>query len=644
VKIASGGDKVTVPAGAKVGQLRLHSCNYGTEQGSYAADCGTLVVPENRAKPGSRVIGVKVIRIKARSARPGAPVFRLEGGPGGTNIKFARASRLAENHDVVLVGYRGIDSSVRLDCPEVSSALKRSEDLLSQKSYDAYTQAFRDCAARLQEDGVDLAGYTLPAQVDDLETARRALGYGRVNLVSESAGTRLAMIYAWRYPRSINRSVLIAVNPPGHFLWDSKATDELIGRYSRLCARDASCSRRTDDLAASMRKAAAHMPHRFWGLPISAGNAKIASFYGLMESTSESAPLSGPMTLDSWISAAHGDPSGLWFLSLMARMAFPEAVVWGEVAAVSRADTLAADRYFDEGPHRMDSILGNAGTEFLYAGGGLTHAFPPAPDSDEYTKAQDSNVETLLVNGTLDFATPPKFGVQELLPHLRNGQKVLLAETGHSGTFWTYEPKASTRLLNTYFDTGKVDTSLYTPAKVDFTPEVTHTALGKGFAATMMGLPVIVLLSLLLMWRRSRKRGRIGRKASALLRSVYTLILGLGGWFGGVIVALVAFPSLPLDDVRLAVVSIGVPVGLGIYLAWLDRANPRQTLGLWAALAGALIGAWVGFHAGTGLLAIVTTIAGAALGSNLLLIVLDIVRRPVEAVDKTRPGLARAEA
>jgi hypothetical protein len=149
----------------------------------------------------------------------------------------------------------------------------------------------------------------------------------------------------------------------------------------------------------------------------------------------------------------------------------------GEVAAVSRADTWAADRYFAKGPHRSDSILGNPGTEFLYAGGGLTHAFPPAADADQYSRVQDSNVETLLVGGTLDFATPPKFGIQELLPHLRNGHKVVLAELGHSGTFWTYEPKASTRLLNVFFDIGKVDTSLYTPAKVDFTPEVTQTAL-----------------------------------------------------------------------------------------------------------------------------------------------------------------------
>ena len=120
MKAASGGDKVSVPAGAKAGQLSLHPCHYGTEQGSYAADCGTLVVPENRAKPGSRLIGVKVIRIKARSAHPGAPVFRLEGGPGGTNMKFSWRAGSPTSHDVVLVGYRGIDSSVRLDCPEVS--------------------------------------------------------------------------------------------------------------------------------------------------------------------------------------------------------------------------------------------------------------------------------------------------------------------------------------------------------------------------------------------------------------------------------------------------------------------------------------------------------------------------------------------
>ena len=132
-------------------------------------------------------------------------------------------------------------------------------------------------------------------QVDDLEAARRGLGYGKIDLVSESAGTRTAMIYAWRYPRTIHRSVMIGVNPPGHFLWDPKVTDRLIGRYSRLCG----CG-----LAESMRKTVADLPDRFWGLPIDANAAKIATFYGLMESTEDAAPLSGPMTIDAWRAAA----------------------------------------------------------------------------------------------------------------------------------------------------------------------------------------------------------------------------------------------------------------------------------------------------------------------------------------------------
>ena len=81
---------VSVPAGAKAGDLSLESCTYSTEDGSYAADCGTLVVPENRADPGSRLIALPVTRIRARSEHPGEPVFRLEGGPGLTNMTFSR--------------------------------------------------------------------------------------------------------------------------------------------------------------------------------------------------------------------------------------------------------------------------------------------------------------------------------------------------------------------------------------------------------------------------------------------------------------------------------------------------------------------------------------------------------------------------
>ena len=624
LRFGGGSDPAPVPEGAQAGDLILDRCDYETENGSYEADCGTLVVPENRADPQSRLIALPVTRIRARSERPGNPVFRLEGGPGKTNMKFSAASRMADGRDVVLVGYRGVDGSSVLDCPEVESALKHSTDLQGEKSFRAYGEALQACADRLTDDGVDLAGYSLAQRVDDLEDARAALDYDRIDLVSESAGTRTAMIYSWRFPESIGRSVMIGVNPPGHFLWDAKTTDEQIRRYADLCSEDKTCSNRTDDLAASMRETAADIPDRWFFLPIKEGNVRVASFYGLAESTSENAPLSSPMTLDSWLSAADGDASGFWFQSLLADIAFPTAFVWGEYAAAARADAQAASDYFSSGGQKRRSNLGYAATAFGWGGGRLTDGWPAVPDEGDFSSVRTSEVETLLIGGTLDFATPPQWATRDLLPHLPNGQQVVLDGFGHSFDFWTYQPEASSRLINTFFDSGKVDDSLYKPARVDFTPEVTQTALAKGIAGSMVGLGALTVLSLLWMARRVHKRGCFGRKASVTLRSLYPMVLGLGGWFLGVLIVTTTMPGVPLDNELLAVLPVAVPIGLGIYWAWVhrDRSATTKTAGFVAAMGGALLGAWLGFHATAGLLALITTIVGATVGANLLLIVL----------------------
>ena len=373
MRVSSGDSEVAVPEGAQAGDLILEPCTYSTEEGSFEADCGTLVVPENRRNPNSRLIALPVKRIRATGDAPAEPIFRLEGGPGKTNMSFPQASRLTERHDVVLVGYRGVDGSSVLDCPEVESALKRSGDFVDEDSLRHYTEAFRDCSRRLADEGVDLAGYSLPQRVDDLEAVRTALGYGRFNLISESVGTRTAMIFSWRYPESIHRSVMIGVNPPGHFLWYPETTDDLLNDYSELCARDKGCGARTDDLAASMRKTAADMPDRWLLLPIKEGNVKAGTLFGLFETTEEVAPLNAPTTVDAWLSAAEGDPSGFWLMSVLADLFYPESFVWGEYAATGIMDAEAANAYYAAGGD-SGSILGNAATNFVWGGGRLAQA------------------------------------------------------------------------------------------------------------------------------------------------------------------------------------------------------------------------------------------------------------------------------
>jgi hypothetical protein len=51
---------VTVPSRAKAGDLTLESCDYTTDNGSYAADCGTPVMLANRPDPQSRLITLPV--------------------------------------------------------------------------------------------------------------------------------------------------------------------------------------------------------------------------------------------------------------------------------------------------------------------------------------------------------------------------------------------------------------------------------------------------------------------------------------------------------------------------------------------------------------------------------------------------------
>jgi hypothetical protein len=57
-----------------------------------------------------------------------------------------------------------------------------------------------------------------------------------------------------------------------------------------------------------------------------------------------------------------------------------------------------------------------------------------------------------------------------------------------------------------------------------------------------------------------------------------------------------------------------------------DWTAQSKGVGVAAAVAGALAGGWLGFHATPDLIALVTAILGAVAGANLVLILLDMAR------------------
>jgi len=482
------------PEGAIAGDLDIESCVHVENEVEYAAECGTLIVPENRNDSDSRLIALPFTRIPASGAEPAEPIFWLGGGPGASNLRYRRVEWFHEHHDIVLVGYRGIDGSVHLGCPEIGEAMASGLPMMGRESMKMQGDAAAACAERLTAEGIDLDGYTVLEVVDDIESARRALGYDRINLESGSYGTRLAQIYTWRYPGNAHRNAMVAVNPPGRFWWNGAILEQQILRYSKLCAEDPYCSSRTSDLAASIQRALDNMPKRWLVFPIDRDAVLFATFMGLY-STGGAAT-----TFDIWLAASDGDYSGMALVTAVFGSMLPTGYAWGE----SASKALSADYDFDPtvdyaaevspGPY----LLGSPGSTMGWAAAG---SWPANKIPDEYRAARPSSVETLMLSGTLDVSTPAQNARNQLLPFLENGEQIVLAEFAHTGDLYYLQPEATRHLLTTFFATGVIDSSRYKPNVVNFEPSWGMPLIAKLMVGGSVLAVIIVGLLLLLLFR-----------------------------------------------------------------------------------------------------------------------------------------------
>jgi pimeloyl-ACP methyl ester carboxylesterase len=504
---------ITVPEGAQAGDLvDMKLCVYERGDIEFAAECGSLIVPENRSDSGTRLIALSVIRVLSTSSSPTEPIFWFQGGPGQTNLRFSHTDDLSaflRNHDFVMVGYRGIDSSVVLECPELSKVLANPiGDLMSDASLASYGEATSECVARLEAEGVDLSGYSMTESIEDVESAREALGYERINLLGTSYGTRLAMIYEWMYSESLNRVVMTGVNPPGSFIWEAETIDFQIGEYARLCEQDPGCSARTDDLVATMQHVSNNMPERWLIFPIDEDKVKLFTF--LMFSESIRAPgdpigMSGPNAVDMWLSAAEGDASGMALVSLLSNGFLPNFYTWGYTFAMGSGtnEYVDPDRDYLSELNPPDSILG-APMSLLFWG--MTAEWPANPIPEEYQQVQPSEVETLLESGSIDFMNPSQAAQEELLPYLTNGEQVILDEFGHGNTFWNSQKEARIHMLTTFYDTGEVDASRYEYQPLNFDVGGRLPGLAKIVLAIVSGTIILMVILIWAILRRMKRR------------------------------------------------------------------------------------------------------------------------------------------
>jgi pimeloyl-ACP methyl ester carboxylesterase len=220
------------------GSVHLSSC---TLPGLVTAECGHLLVDEAPGDRGGdhRRISLRIAVIPAARQPAVGALFYLDGGPGGAATTEAAAvqnvfGKIAEFRDLVLIDQRGTGGSHPLACPPGHVAADVA---------DAVARYVRRCFAHLDGDPRD---YTTAVAADDLEAARRALGYGRIDLYGGSYGATLAQVYLLRHPRSVRSAILDGGSLLGVPVYERapRNAERALRLQLARCAASAPCRRR----------------------------------------------------------------------------------------------------------------------------------------------------------------------------------------------------------------------------------------------------------------------------------------------------------------------------------------------------------------------------------------------------------------
>ncbi|MCX4641288.1 MULTISPECIES: alpha/beta fold hydrolase [unclassified Streptomyces] len=224
------------------------------------ARCGTLTVPENRAKPNGRKIELGVAIVPALAAKPKPdPIVWLAGGPGDDAVgeaKMAVDGLLNRDRDVIFMSQRGTYSATpRLTCPNIDKFNARAVGLV----YDApsterlHVEATKACHDRLAARGNDLSAYNDTESAADYADLRAALGVKQWNLFGISYGTDLALIYMRQHPEGLRSVGIDGILPPsraGSAATWSSARQGFDGLF-KACADQPACNRRYPNLPAT---------------------------------------------------------------------------------------------------------------------------------------------------------------------------------------------------------------------------------------------------------------------------------------------------------------------------------------------------------------------------------------------------------
>ena len=188
------------------------------------AQCGTLQVPLDHARPDGRQITLALSRV-----RHTVPAHRYQGvmlvnpgGPGGSGLGLATLGAgvpkgAGKAYDWIGFDPRGVGASrPALACDDKVTAYDRPYYVPETRALErTWLARARDYARKCAAAGGALLDHVKTADnVRDMDNIRRALGVRQINFYGFSYGSYLGQVYSTRYPGAVRRMVLDGVVDP----------------------------------------------------------------------------------------------------------------------------------------------------------------------------------------------------------------------------------------------------------------------------------------------------------------------------------------------------------------------------------------------------------------------------------------------
>ncbi len=462
-----------IPSNAReftLGKLAFKSCELAQKRSgaTTAAFCAAFSVAENRDKPDSRKIDLKLALIKSEAERADTDiVVYLAGGPGQSAVETypqlaGALAPLRKHHHILLLDQRGTGQSHPLECKDALPDAKKAEPDAEDADDNATLKKFSADAAKCLVEVAktsDPTQYTTTIAAQDLEDVREALGAPQFDLVGVSYGTRMAQQYLMRHPDGV-RSVVLDSVAPNELVFGQEFAQNLesaLKAQFALCTKDAACSKAFGDPYASLVKLRDALraqpqdysfrdPLTFEQTKLRLSDRRLAGLVRMFAYAPESAALL-PLSIAEGLKGNYLPLAGQTQLLHDDMSGSMNGGMQASVVCSEDADLLHDD------PEERSTLLGTMLVDALRA---MCSAWPHGVRPADFHSPLKSDKPIFVLEGELDPVTPPRYG-EQVMKGLGNAKLIIAKGQGHNVIGRGCIPKLVNEFVDT-LDAKRLDT------------------------------------------------------------------------------------------------------------------------------------------------------------------------------------------